>query len=117
MQISDIFRNCIILDTIKKNFFMFTCEKNEKTSRFKGIHWHKRSRKWLVQIHAKGQNYKYGGMFKDELDAAKRANQLCEELGIPLRNPEIGAKPKQQYQVTKNFFGLMALGKNQNCEN
>ena len=48
-------------------------------------------------------------MFKDELDAAKRVNQLCEEQGIPLQNPEISAIPNEQYQVTKNYFCLMAL--------
>jgi hypothetical protein len=40
-------------------------------------------------------------MFKDELDAAKAVNQLCETLGIPLKNPEISAIANQQYQVTK----------------
>ena len=55
-------------------------------------------------------------MFKDELDAAKRANQLCEELKIPLQNPEISAIPNQQYQVTANIFCLLALGENENCE-
>jgi hypothetical protein len=46
-------------------------------------------------------------MFKDELDAAKRVNQLCEELGIPLQNPTISAIPNQQYQVNKNLFFVL----------
>ena len=48
-------------------------------------------------------------MFKDELDAGKRVNQLCKELEIPLKNPEISGIPNQQYQVTKKFFCFMAL--------
>ena len=44
----------------------------------------------------------FGGYFKDELDAAKRVNQLCEKLGNPAQNPEISAMPNQQY-VTKKF--------------
>jgi 6-pyruvoyl-tetrahydropterin synthase len=60
-------------------------------------------KKWYVRIYLKGQNKKYGGYFKDELDAAKRVNQLCEELEIPLLNPKISAMPNQQYQVIKKF--------------
>merc|ERR1711925_53139 len=48
----------------------------------------------------KGQKPKYGGIFDDELDAAKRVNQLCGELGIPPQNPTISAMPNQQYQAT-----------------
>merc|ERR1712034_135837 len=72
--------------------------RKEKKSQYKGVGWHKRIRRWCVLIHLKGQKRKYGGTFKDELDAAKRVNQLCEELGIPLQNPEISAIPNQQYQ-------------------
>merc|ERR1712034_224957 len=32
-------------------------------------------------------------------DAAKRANQLCEELGLPLRNPKIDAISNQQFET------------------
>merc|ERR1712034_264142 len=70
----------------------------EKASQYKGVMWHKHAKKWYVHMCVKGQKRKYGGCFKDELDAAKRVNQLCEELGIPLENPEISAKPNQQYQ-------------------
>merc|ERR1712034_34880 len=70
----------------------------DKTSQFKGVHWHKRSGKWHVIMHPKGQKQKYGGMFKNELDAAKRVNQLCQELRIPLQNPAISAVPNEQYQ-------------------
>jgi hypothetical protein len=73
-------------------------EMKEKTSKYKGVTWHRESGKWYVQIYQKGQNPKYGGHFNDELEAAKRANQLCEELGIPPQNPTISAIPNQQYQ-------------------
>merc|ERR1712096_268207 len=52
----------------------------------------------MSQCVRKDKKTKHGGYFKDELDAAKRMNQLCEELGIPLQNPEISATPNQQYQ-------------------
>jgi len=73
-------------------------QKRETISQYKGVTWHKQSGKWYVQVQVKGQKQKYGGMFKDELDAAKRVNQLCEELGIPSQNPTISAIPNQQYQ-------------------
>merc|ERR1712034_80874 len=72
--------------------------KKENTSQYKGVTWHKKCRKWYVLITLKGEKKEYGGMFKDELDAAKRVNQLCEKLGIPLQNPTISAIPIQQYQ-------------------
>ena len=77
---------------------MLAFEKIEKTSQYKGVCWNSRCGKWFVLIHQKGQNSKYGGMFKD--DAGKRVNQLCEELCIPPHNSEISATPNQQYQVT-----------------
>ena len=80
------------------------CEKREETSQYKGVYWEKKSEKWKTQLTLKGQIQKYGGCFKIELDAAKRINQLCEELGIPLQNPGISAIPTQQYQVTLNLF-------------
>merc|ERR1711925_41680 len=73
-------------------------EKKDKTSQFKGVYWHKETGKWYVVIRPKRQKQKYGGMFKDELDAAKRVNQLCQELRIPLQNPAISAMPNEQYQ-------------------
>jgi len=73
---------------------------HEKTSQYKGVYWHKQSRKWYVNL-SKNGNKKYGGKFKHELDAAKRVNQLCEELGISEKNPEIGAMPHQQLQPQK----------------
>ena len=79
---------------------MFACEKKEKASQYKGVTWNKETRTWKVQLKLKKEKVKYGGYCKDELDAAKRVNQLCEELGIPLQNPEISGMPNQKYEVT-----------------
>ena len=80
------------------------CEKNENISQYKGVYWHKQLRKWYVLIYQKGQKQKYGGCFNDELDAAKKVNQFCEEFGITPHNPTIIAIPNQQYEVTKKCF-------------
>merc|ERR1712034_109589 len=74
----------------KPQIYESPTQKKEKiTSQYKGVCWDTKSRKWRVQLSLKGEKPKYGGYFKDELDAAKRANQLCDELGIALWNPEI----------------------------
>jgi len=80
-----------------------------KTSQFKGVYWHKENKRWCVIITVKGHKQKYGGMFKDELDAAKRVNQICEELSIPLQNPGTGAMPNQKWQpkeMTSQYNGV-----------
>merc|ERR1712034_70927 len=61
----------------------------QKTSQYIGVHWDKRSNNWRVQLNLKGEKKKHGGFFKDERNAAKRVNQLCEEFGIPYKNHEI----------------------------
>ena len=73
-------------------------------SQYKGVFWNKKYEKWFVVLYLKGQKQKYGGVFKDELDAAKKVNQLCEEFGIPPKNPGITGTQNQQLQVTKIFF-------------
>jgi hypothetical protein len=75
----------------------------EKTSQYKGVSWHKEGRKWYVKFpQPNGGNKRYGGCFRDELDAAKRVNQFCKELGIPHKNHEISAKPNRQCQGSKH---------------
>jgi len=70
-------------------------ERNQKQSQYKGVSWHKASRKWRVQFQLKGQKQKHGRLFTEELDAAKRVNQICEECGIPPKNPGISRMPNQ----------------------
>ena len=55
-----------------------------------------------MRLRLKGKT-KYGGCFNDELDAAKRVNELCKELGIPERNPGINGIPNQHWKVTQDL--------------
>jgi len=72
-------------------------QKKEKSSQYKGVSLDKHTKKWRVQVRAKGKSKAWGGYFQDELDAAKRVNQQCEELGIPAKNPGIIVEmPTQQ---------------------
>jgi hypothetical protein len=89
----------------KQNFLFLACEAKEKTSQYKGVTYHKKTGKWQTLVSLKGQQQKYGGRFNDELDAAKRVNEICEDLGIPPQNPKIFAIQNQQFQVnSKNAF-------------
>jgi len=84
-------------------------QKGEETSQYKGVYWHKKSGKWKTQLSIKRQSPKYGGCFNDELDAAKRVNQLCEEIRISQKNPGIGAVPNPQAQTkqkTSQYKGV-----------
>jgi len=84
-------------------------QKHEKTSQHKGVFWHKQLGKWYALIYPKGQKRKYGGTFSNELNAAKKVNELCEELGIPLRNLIVSEITNQQYQAkgkTSQYKGV-----------
>merc|ERR1712034_305591 len=74
-----------------------------KKSQYEGVYWHKENKKWVVKIYLKGQAQQHGGTFNDELDAAKKVNQLCIELGISEKNPGINGIPNQQYQSQTMF--------------
>jgi len=79
--------------------------KKEKTSQYIGVNWKSKSKKWYAQVVVKGKA-KYGGIFNDELDAAKSVNQLCKEFGIPLRNPGISAEKYQKKEKTSQYKGV-----------
>jgi len=64
-------------------------QKRERTSQYKGVYWHRKVKMWYARVSLKGYKQKYAGIFNDEQDAAKRVNQLCEELGIPPQNPGV----------------------------
>merc|ERR1712034_33757 len=71
-------------------------QKKEKTSQYKGVYWHRKRKKWGAWLSLKNGKKKFGGNFKDELDAAKKVNQLCEQLGIsPTQNSGVVEIPTQ----------------------
>lgn len=71
----------------------------EKRSQYKGVYWNRINEKWFVNLYCKDGKQKYGGLFNNELDAAKRVNQLCAEAGIPPKNPGINAIQNQELQI------------------
>ncbi len=91
-------RNCLYSTVFHisphRNFF--ECEKEVNASQYQGVYYHKQTGKWYARLNLQGQKQKWGGYFNDELDAAKKLNQICEELEIPLQNPGITGMPNQQ---------------------
>jgi len=90
----------------------YQTKKNEKTSQYKGVSWNKQYRKWYTYVKLNGE-LNYGGRFGDELNAAKRVNQLSEELSIPLQNPGINSIPTKEVQNKTSIYTGVSWKKNQ----
>ena len=68
----------------------FICE--TPSSKYKGVNWVKKSRKWRAYIYL-GDSFKQGGTYNNQLEAAKRVNQMCDEFKIKRKNPDVNASP------------------------
>jgi len=91
------------------------CQAKEKTSKYKGVSWSNKQKKWYVRLIANDRKQKYGGSFSDELDAAKKVNQLCAELEIPEKNPGIGTMLHQQWQAREKTSKYKGVSWNKTC--
>ena len=67
-------RNC----TVRENI-LNSGPKRNSTSRYKGLCWDKRARKWSATIKRAG-NYKYLGYFESEIEAAKAYDAAAKKL-------------------------------------
>ena len=66
----------INLRIIPHKLNIINCEKSRGiTSKFKGVSWHKKARKFQVHLCKDGKRI-YGGLFLTEIEAAKKANEL-----------------------------------------
>jgi hypothetical protein len=87
---------------------IFECEKKVNASQYKGVYYHNQTGKWYPRLFTRVGKNKCGGYFNNELDAARRVNQLCDKLKIPLKNPGITGIPNKE--VTKKFlFHVLCL--------
>jgi len=79
---------------------------NNGKSKYKGVIWSERDGKWAARIYMNPKRY-YGGSFDEEIEAAKKVNQICYDLGIPQKNPEVNAIPKiKTIKITSKFKGI-----------
>jgi len=67
------------------------------SSKYKGVIWDKYNLKWTSSVYFNSKKIN-GGPYRDELDAARRVNQLCNELKIERKNPEVDANPIKHYK-------------------
>ena len=67
--------------------------KHEGTSQYRGVSWLKDRKIWKVDIWIKKQHKT--SYHTNELDAARKVNQLCDEFGIKRRNPDIDPTPNE----------------------
>lgn len=88
------FGDCIVVDHIdhnglnnqKKNLRVCTFAENcrnlhnirHKTSKYKGVHWRKRSKKWAAAIRCNNKTY-HLGYFHDEIQAAKAYDRAAKK--------------------------------------
>jgi len=80
-------KNCDGLNNQKHNLRIATKSQNgmnrrvliEKTSKYKGVSWHKIHQKWRVRININSKS-QYLGFFTGEIDAAKAYDNKAKEL-------------------------------------
>jgi len=92
-------------------FSTFASNETKFKSQYKGVCWNPEREKWYVDIEFKGKKASWSGLFKDELDAAKRVNQICENLKIPHLNPGIGSNLNENHQNISSLYHASKRGR------
>ena len=80
----------------------------QNSSQYKGvIETTNGSKKWRTVVCWQKKKYN-GGYYLNELDGAKRVNQLCDKLGIDRKNPEVDAMPNNERVIFKRTFNCFS---------
>merc|ERR1712146_618354 len=66
----------------------------EKQSKYIGVHWSNKERKWLASRSVDGKSY-FGGTYESEMEAARQSDNLLALHGGPTSKgrKNFGAKP------------------------
>ena len=64
-----------------------------KTSQYSGVCWIKHMNRWGADIIFKKQHKK--SYHANEIEAARRVNQYCDDFGINRRNPDVDSMPNK----------------------
>lgn len=64
-------------------------------SRFRGVHWHKKARKWCAELVVHGRKH-YLGLFVSELDAARARDAAAIELHGEFARLNLGIKKRKE---------------------
>lgn len=78
------------LATTRQNSYNTESRKNS-SSKYKGVHWHKASNKWMVRVRD-GNSRKYLGVFLTQEEAAKVYDEAVKEIHGEFMNPNIKEK-------------------------
>jgi cell division protein FtsL len=73
------------------------------SSQYKGVSWEKKLQQWKATVYWKKHIYG-AGTYINELDAAKRVNEICDSLGMERKNPEVNT-----IQIPKVIITLCKL--------
>jgi len=73
----------------------------DRTSKYTGVCWNTRDKKWVVQLKYNKKLY-YGGYFDDEEQAAMKVNLLCDKYEIKRKNSKIEIEPDTIQQSVKS---------------
>jgi len=72
----------------------------QSTTNYKGVSWDEKKNLWQAEFYVNGKKSKC--YFENELDAAKKINQLCKNMKISLKNP----KPLEVLNPQKKRKGI-----------
>ena len=73
---------------------MNSCERKRKlTSQYSGVCWEKDRNRWIADIVFKKQHKR--SYYANELEAPRRKNQWCDEIGIKRKNPDVDSTPNK----------------------
>ena len=70
----------------KMRHFLNVFKQRKSTSIYKGVSWVEQRQKWKASIHLPGNKFEYGGLFDDELKAAQKVNEMCDQFQIEKKN-------------------------------
>jgi len=77
------------------------------TSRFRSVTWYKAAKKWQANLYHNGKLV-YLGLYNDEEDAARAADNKCAELGLPRPNAAVlsGAQERVDKSTSSIYTGV-----------
>jgi len=98
---------------LKQAIITFLCViLTHASSKYQGVTWSKRDGQWKTSVYLGSKQCKCGAQYDNELDAAKRVNQICDELKIERKNPDVDAMPIRKIKCPSSKYKGVTWNKN-----